>query len=67
MFIIILESCVYEIMDANAPSTIPGNKKKTRIYYYTKKKQMYFQMIIINDLQVIIFWPSVPKLYLYHL
>lgn len=54
-------------MDANAPSTIPGNKKKTRIYYYTKKKQMYFQMIIINDLQVIIFWPSVPKLYLYHL
>lgn len=41
--------------------------KKTRIYYYTKKKQMYFQMIIINDLQVIIFWPSVPKLYLYHL
>lgn len=63
---ITLESCVNEIKYANTPSTMPSNKEQgfiiipKEIYVY-----IYFQMVIINDLQVLIFWPNAPKPYMY--
>ena len=63
---ITLESCVNQIKDVNTPSTMPSNKEQgfiimpKEIYVY-----IYFQMVIISDLQVLIFWPNTPKLYMY--
>lgn len=45
---------------------MPSNKEQgfiimpKEIYVY-----IYFQMVIISDLQVLIFWPNTPKLYMY--